>query len=151
MAKTTKTTKTVEKKGFKLTQAFALWRYKSKDGKRTYLNGHGDSDNKLVAFYNTKKANPKEPDLRAYEKDAEGNLGKESVLSLWCNVSEKTKKKYLTGTYYGNKVVCFINDESKNEKAPYIVGYYREDGTLAKEQKNEEAKEEAETDEDLPF
>lgn len=149
---TAKATATETKKEFKLEQAFAMWKNKSKDGKKTYLSSNG-----LIGFYNTKKKNPKEPDLRVYYKDVKGEImtddeGKEIVVcSLWCNVSEKTKKKYLTGTYEGQKVVGFIN-ESKNEKAPYLSVYYREDGELTKPTETTKKKyEEVETDNDLPF
>ena len=147
MAKTTKTTKTTEtKKEFKLEQAFALWKQKSKDGKKTYLSAKG-----LIGFYNTKKKNPKEPDLRVYGVNEKNDLTKEPVCSLWCNVSENTKKKYLTGTYEDKKVVGFIY-EGDNEKAPYLSVYFREDGNITDETKTKkEDFEEVETDDDLPF
>ena len=146
MAKTTKTTKATEtKKEFKLEQAFALWKQKSKDGKKTYLSAKG-----LIGFYNTKKKNPKEPDLRVYGVNEKKDLTKEPVCSLWCNVSEKTKKKYLTGTYEGKKVVGFIY-EGNNEKVPYLSVYFREEEAEQLKADIKETYEEVKTDEDLPF
>lgn len=142
----TKTTET--KKEFKLTQAFALWKNQSKDKKTTYFTGGTDDGRKITAFYNTHKKNPKEPDMRIYAVEGEKReLSKEPICSLWCNVSEKTKKKFLTGSYNGKKVIGFIND-GKNEKAPYLSVYYREDGNFVKEEKEEE---QVTIDDDLPF
>ena len=125
---------------------FALWKNKSKDGKKTYL-----SSKELIGFYNTKKKNPKEPDLRVYALNENKDISKEPVCSLWCNVSEKTKKKYLTGEYNGKKVVGFIY-EGENEKAPYLSVYYREDGNTAQEEANQKKEEFEEIgSEDLPF
>ena len=146
MAKTTKTKTTETKKEFKMEQAFALWKKKSKDGKKTYLSGKG-----IMAFYNTKKQNPKEPDLRVYGVNENNDLTKESICSLLCNVSENTKKKYLTGTYEGKKVVGFIY-EGDNEKAPYLSVYYREEeGEQQKIDIKEEFEEVKDDDNDLPF
>lgn len=146
--KTTNTTQATEKKEFKLTQAFALWKNTSKDGKKTYFTGGTDAGLKITAFYNTRKKNPKEPDMRIYAVEGEKReLSKETICSLWCNVSEKTKKKFLTGSYNGKKVIGFIND-GKNEKAPYLSVYYREDGNFVKEEKEEE---QVTIDDDLPF
>lgn len=148
--KTTKNTATQEtKKEFKLEQAFALWKRKSKDGKKTYLSGVGENK-RFTGFYNTKKQNPKEPDLRIYEVSEDGKLSKEEVASLWCNVSENTKKKYLTGKYNDKKVVGFIND-GKNEKAPYLSVYYREEADEQQKIEIPETHKEEETDDDLPF
>ena len=109
-------TQKTTKKEFTMEQAFALWKNKGKDGK-VYFTG-GD----LIAFYNTMKKNPKEPDLRIYKKAPKGEKLGEELTSLWCNVS-KAGKKYLTGKYNDKKVVCFINEKA-NEKQPYISAYY---------------------------
>lgn len=150
------------KKEFTLEQVFALWRQKSKDGKKTYFSGK-IGDEYLTGFYNTNKQNPKEPDIRIYKRDEEGNLSKEEFVSLWCNAKENGKK-YLTGKIDGKRVVGFINS-SGNEKAPYISVYWSDDqnkdtakaeskpdpkATKTKKAKKEEF-EEVGTDEDLPF
>lgn len=155
-------TKNTEKKVFNLEQVFALWRQKTKDGKKTYFSGK-IGEEYLTGFYNTKKQNPKEPDIRIYKRDEEGNLAKEEFVSLWCNVT-KNGKKLLSGKIDGKRVIGFINT-SGNEKAPYISVYWADEtetpkdeskpdpkATKTKKAKKEEPKfEEVETDEDLPF
>lgn len=115
MAKQVKqeTTKTTS---FKMEQAFALWKNKGKNGKAYFTGG------KLIAFYNTMKKNPKEPDLRVYKQTEKGVELGEPITSLWCNIS-KGGKKYLSGKYDGKKVVGFINEKA-TEKQPYISVYY---------------------------
>ena len=110
---------TTQKTEFKMEQAFALWKNEPKDkNSKPYFTGGN-----LIAFYNTMKKNPKEPDMRIYRKPAKGEkIGKE-ITSLWCSVS-KNGKKYLTGKYEGEKVICFINEKA-TEKQPYISAYYR--------------------------
>ena len=108
-------TTTETKKTTKMEQVFALWKNKSKSGLE-YFTG-SDGKMKLVAFYNGKKKNPKEPDLRVYPVDADGNAEKEELVSMWCNVS-KSGKKYLTGKLAGQRIIGFINENPKNEKQP---------------------------------
>ena len=154
-------TKSTEKKEFKLEQVFALWKQKSKDGKKTYFSGK-IGEEYLTGFYNTKKQNPKEPDIRIYKRDEEGNLSKEEFVSLWCNPT-KNGKKLLSGKINGQRVIGFINSNG-NEKAPYISVYWadetgseapketKKETKQAKKVKKEEPKfEDVETDEDLPF
>ena len=52
-----------EEKEKKLEDFCALWEQKSKNGLE-YLTGKDADGNKLVAFYNDTKKNPKEPDIR---------------------------------------------------------------------------------------
>ena len=106
---------------FKLEQVFVLWRQKDKKGNYFLSNPT------LVGFYNTKKKNPKEPDLRVFEKDADGKIGKEEKYSLWCNVSKDGKRKYLTGKVGEKRVVGFITKNPENEKVPYLSVYYSDD------------------------
>lgn len=54
----------------KLEDFCALWEQKSKNGKE-YLSGKDTDGNRLVAFYNDNKKNPKEPDIRVYYSDDE--------------------------------------------------------------------------------
>lgn len=138
---------TAEKK--KMEQAFALWRRKSKDGKKTYFTGKmGDTN--LTAFYNTEKKNLKEPDMRVYVRNADGELSKEVYVSLWCNAT-KNGKKVLSGKVDGKRVVGFINANA-DEKHPYISVYWSDDQGFKKEEKKEAPKlEELGSGEELPF
>lgn len=112
------------KQEVKLTEAFVLWKNKAKSG-LDYFKGMDLNKVKLVAFYNSTKKNPKEPDVRIYTVNAEGKQDKE-VASLWENVS-KNEKRYLTGsTDEKEKLVAFYGDES-DEKKPYIRAYFKED------------------------
>ena len=81
-----------------------------------------------VGFYNTKKKNPNEPDLRVHIKEPDGVAGKE-VASLWCNTS-KAGNKYLTGHLNNaekTKLVGFLSGKNKPEKAPDIRIYKQEE------------------------
>ena len=127
--KKTETTKTVEKgeeRKFDLTEAFVLWENTSKAGMK-YLSGNTSEEldsTKLVGFYNTNKKNPKEPDIRIYDIDSEGNQGNE-VCCLWENIS-KNEKRYLTGTTNEQeKIIAFYNGE-ENTIRPKIRAYYKQ-------------------------
>lgn len=145
---------TAEKK--RLQGVCALWKRTSANGK-TYFSGQTeDKQTFLTGFYNTDKKNLKEPDLRIYSHDAEGNLSKEPWLSLWCNATKKGKK-VLSGKLDGKKVVGFIKADAA-EKQPYISVYFDQDKLPAEDPKKEapkKTKKEApkvETpDEDPPF
>lgn len=114
-----------------LEEAFVLWKNKAKSGE-DYLSGNTvdakgikDAEIKLVGYFNSRKKNPKEPDVRVYTLDTEGKQDKE-VCSLWENVS-KNDKRYLTGiTDDKEKIIAFYNN-SDNEKRPYIRAYYKQD------------------------
>ena len=155
---------TAEKK--KLQGVCALWKRTSKDGKKTYFTGQTeDKKTFLTAFYNTDKKNLKEPDLRIFTRDKDGNLSKEPFLSLWCNAT-KRGKKILSGNFDGKRVIGFIKSDA-SEKQPYISVYFEEDKLpVASEEPKQEAKsevtrkakqkkepefEEIKTDDDLPF
>jgi hypothetical protein len=155
--KTNTKTNTVKEGEKKLKNAFALWKQKSKDGKKTYFSGKSNTGINIRAFYNLNKQNPKEPDLRVYAVE-ENKLSKDEIASLWCNVSKK-ETKYFTGTYDGCKVVGFLK-AGDNEKAPDIAVYFREAvEEVAKEAKSKEKEkkvekaeyEEIPADESLPF
>lgn len=96
----------------------SLWESKSKKGKRYYTGYY--KGKKVVAFINTNKKNPKEPDLRLYEKENT----KEEVISLWCNAS-KNGVKFLSGKDGDDRIVGFFS-KSKNENAPQIFGFISE-------------------------
>ena len=118
MSNTTATKKTLQ-------GVCALWKRTSTNGK-TYFSGQTeDKQSFLTAFYNTAKKNLKEPDLRIYTRDSEGNLSKEPFLSLWCNATKKGKK-ILSGKLGDKKVVGFIKADA-TEKQPYISVYFEED------------------------
>ena len=98
-AKATKEVK--ETKEFKLESIFSMWRNVSKQGK-VYFSGQFDGK-KIRGFYNTDKKNPKEPDFRVYALDEKGDIEKDEIVSLWCNVSKKNKR-YLSGKIDGQKL-----------------------------------------------
>lgn len=123
---TTKTTNTTEVKEAKefAKPIILLWKEKGKKGtsflKSKYYTG----------FYNTRKKNPNEPDVRIYKNLAEGGISQEEYASLWCNVSEKTGNKYLGGHLTDDKAVKligFIKKEKKNEKQPDVEIYLQEE------------------------
>lgn len=129
---------TAEKK--KLQGVFALWKKKSLDGKKTYFSGQTeDKKSYLTAFYNTDKKNLKEPDLRVYTRDKDGNLSKEEYCSLWAQATKKGKRKYLTGKLNGKRLVGFIREDA-SEKQPYISVYFSDDQEEQTEAKSEEKK-----------
>ena len=120
------TEKKVERKEFSLEEAFVLWKNESKN-KIVYLAGNTSEKlgkEKLVAYFNTNKKNPKEPDIRVYDLDKDGKMNKE-VADLWETVSPKNVR-YLTGTTdEKEKLVAFYGDENQ-EKRPYIRVYFQE-------------------------
>ena len=158
MPKTTQ--KNITKK--EMEQVFALWKRKAKSGLK-YFTGAcdiGEHKGMVIAFYNQDKKNPKEPDLRIYEqvkKDGKYERGEE-ICGLWVNVAKESKKKYLTGTLDGQRVVGFMY-EGDNEKAPYISVYLSDEDETKKGKKadKEETKQEEidldelSQDDDLPF
>lgn len=120
----TSNTKEIKKEGNELTEAFALWLHKSK-ANNEYLSGLTTSENgnvRLVGYFNTNKKNPKEPDIRVYSLNDEGNQDIE-VADLWENIS-KQETRYLSGsTNDKEKLVGFYGDK-KEEKRPYIRAYF---------------------------
>ena len=124
------TTKTETKEvKVELKEAFVLWKKTGKSGV-DYLDGYtvDENGNKtfLKGFFNTKKENPKQPDIRVITSVNEGEQSVE-VASLWSNVSESKGTKYLTGsTNDKEKLVAFYGKENQ-EARPYIKAYYKED------------------------
>ena len=120
----TSNTKEIKKGANELTEAFALWLHKSK-ADNEYLSGLTTAENgdvRLVGYFNTKKKNPKEPDIRVYSLNYEGNQDLE-VADLWENIS-KQETRYLSGTTNDKeKLVGFYGDK-KEEKRPYIRVYF---------------------------
>lgn len=136
-----------EKKEFKLEQVFAMWKNQSKAGKTFFSGKHGDV--KLMGFYNTTKKNPKEPDIRVYELNQDGDLTDDVFISLWCNVTANGKK-YLSGKLGDKRVVGFINTNA-TEKQPYFSVYYSDDTKKPEKKENGSDFVEAPKEEDLPF
>ena len=87
--KTTTTTKS------DLKECFALW--ENSKGDMVYYTGKTSGENpiRLVAFINTVKKNPNQPDIQVYEQ-AEKGKEKTQVASLWENKS-KAGKNYIGG------------------------------------------------------
>lgn len=116
-----------EEKEFNLTEAFVLWLNTSKNGVE-YLSGYlaDKGEVKIVGYFNARKKNPKEPDIRIYEIEADGSQGLE-LCSLWENIG-KNEKRYLTGmTNDKERLVAFYNNIEENPNRPYIRAYYKQD------------------------
>ena len=125
-----KTATKEQKNESSLKDVFALWKKESKNGKQYFTGSYNGVS--LRGFYNTKKQNPNEPDIRIFELDGEGNLSKEEFLSMWCNVAQ-SGNKYLSGKLDGKWVVAFINtNATKENNQPYVRIYWSEE---AQEQK----------------
>lgn len=110
-----------------LKEAFALWKQVAKDGKTTYLTGKTSDDQpmRLVAYYNSVKKNPKQPDITVYEKVEKGK-DRNQVASLW-ETTSKSGKKYMTGSTNDNeKLVAFYNVNTQDGKYPTIRVYYKD-------------------------
>ena len=74
----------------------------------------------VVAYYNTNKKNPNEPDIKIYESNENG-IGAELV-TLWDKLSKK-ETKYLSGkTNENEQVVAYYGNEFE-EKRPFIRVY----------------------------
>jgi hypothetical protein len=122
-------TKTVEKteEREQLKDCATMWLHKSKAG-NDFLKGHSADGSKLMGFFNSKKNNPKEPDIRIYMLDEEGKAEEKACCSLWQSVSETKGTKYLTGSTNENeKVVGFYQNIEENEKRPYINVFFKKE------------------------
>ena len=125
MLKNKEQEKEIKKGEFDLKESFVLWKEKAKSG-TDYLKGNIlENSTRLVGYFNTNKKNPKEPDIRIYNINDEGNQDKE-VCDLWETVS-KNEKRYLTGNTDDNeKIIAFYNNEQNKEGTrPYIRAYYK--------------------------
>lgn len=136
----------MEKKEFNMKEVFTMWLKKNEKGTQ-YLSGKTPDGLRLVGFFNGKKKNPKEPDVRIYEVDKDGKLSEKELTSLWVNVSKKDKK-YLSGKVGDMRVVGFINTKAEaNGKRPYFSVYESDSTPKPQEEKWVEPVEEI----DLPF
>lgn len=108
-----------------LQEVFALWEAKGKDSDKLYYTGKtaGENPIRLVAFINTTKKNPNQPDIQIYEQ-AEKGKEKPQIASLWQNKS-KAGKLYYSGQDNEEKaIVGFINENTQEGKYPAIRVYY---------------------------
>ena len=111
-------------KNYTMEQVITLWKKEGKKG-TPYFTGLTSDRKEVRGFYNNSKKNLKEPDLRIYALDSQGNVEKEETASLWVNSSKDGKKKYLSGkTAWGARVVGFINEKADHiNKLPYVRIY----------------------------
>lgn len=114
---------TAGKKEFNLTPVLTMWIYKGKNGVK-YLSGKTEDNAKLKGFFNGKKKNPKEPDIRIYKQLDKGVLEKDEFISLWVKVS-KGGKKYLSGKLGDKWVTGFFNSKAEiGGIIPYFTIYF---------------------------
>ena len=112
---------------FELEEAFVLWKQEGKNG-GTYLSGFATSNKeRLIGYFNSKKENPKEPDIRVFDLNEDGQR-KNEIAVLWENLDKKGGK-YLTGkTTYENvenvKLVAWYGKENQ-EARPFIRCYFK--------------------------
>lgn len=119
--------KTVEEKqtvNFELKEAFVLWKKTSVNGLVYFKGNTEDKKTKLIAYTNTMKTNPEQPDIRVYVLDSEGNKGIE-VASLWENIGRESGKRYLNGKTNENENLRGFYAKEDDDKKPYIRVYYR--------------------------
>ena len=111
-----------KKEKFDLQECFTLWQNTSKEGNK-YLTGYDFNHNRIIGFYN-KKVNDKQPAIRIYAVDDEGKITKEEIITLWSTTFKTSGKSGLNG-YTNEKegLIAFYGDE-KDEKRPYIKGYF---------------------------
>lgn len=147
---TNTTQKTAKTKEFNLTPVLTMWIYKGKNGVK-YLSGKTEGGVKLKGFFNGKKKNPKEPDIRIYTQLDKGVLSKDEFISLWVKVS-KGDKKYISGKLGDKWVTGFFNSKAEIDGIiPYLNVYFSD--SESKEEKTDvpEGVEEIVSDDELPF
>lgn len=118
-----KTSSTNSSNKSNLEEVLALWENKKEN--TTYYTGKTAGENaiRVVAFINSNKKNPNQPDINIYEQVEKGKE-KPQVAQLWQNKS-KSGKLYYSGTDNENKkIVGFINENTQNGKYPTIRVYY---------------------------
>lgn len=109
-----------------LKEAFALW--ERKKGDKVYYSGKtsGDSPINIVAFIETVKKNPNQPDIKVYEQ-AEKGEEKQELASLWQHQSKAGKTYYSGNTNEKEKLIAFVNQDTKDGKYPAIRVYFKQD------------------------
>lgn len=110
-----------------LKSAFALWVKQSEKGNQFYT-GKTEDGTQLIAFVNSNKKNPNQPDISVYEnikgEDGKYTKGTEEIATLWSNISDAGKRFLSGSTNEDEKLVGFYG-ELTDEKRPYIRVYYK--------------------------
>ena len=116
-------TSTIKSNKSELTEVFALW--ENKKDNTVYYTGKtaGDQAIRIVAFVNTTKKNPNQPDIQVYEQVEKGKE-RPQIASLWQNKSKAGKQYYSGQDNEEKKIVGFINADTKDGKYPSIRVYY---------------------------
>lgn len=141
--------KTAGKKEFKLTPVLTMWIYKGKNGVK-YLSGKTDDNVKLKGFFNGKKKNPKEPDIRIYRQSL-GILEKDEFISLWVKES-KSGKQYLSAKLGDKWVTGFFNSKAEiGGIIPYFTIYFSDSEKAPEKTDTTEKYEEIVDNDELPF
>lgn len=109
-----------------LKEAFALW--EKKKGDKVYYSGKTSGENpvNIVAFIATVKKNPNQPDIQVYESKDKGEE-KNEIASLWQHKSKAGKLYYSGNTNEKEKLIAFINGDTKDGKYPSIRVYFKQD------------------------
>ena len=118
-----KTSSTTKNTKSDLQEVLALW--ENKKDNTVYYTGKtaGDNPIRIVAFVNTTKKNPNQPDIQIYEQVEKGEE-RPQIASLWQNKSKAGKIYYGGQDNENKKLVGFINDDTKDGKYPSIRVYY---------------------------
>ena len=118
-----KTSSTTKNTKSDLQEVLALWENKKCD--TVYYTGKtaGDKPIRVVAFVNTTKKNPNQPDIQIYEQVEKGEE-RPQIASLWQNKSKAGKIYYGGQDNENKKLVGFINADTKDGKYPSIRVYY---------------------------
>ena len=118
-----KTSSTTKNTKSDLQEVLALW--ENKKGDTVYYTGKtaGDKPIRIVAFVNTTKKNPNQPDIQIYEQVEKGEE-RPQIASLWQNKSKAGKIYYGGQDNENKKIVGFINADTKDGKYPSIRVYY---------------------------
>ena len=118
-----KTSSTTKNTKSDLQEVLALW--ENKKGDTVYYTGKtaGDKPIRIVAFVNTTKKNPNQPDIQIYEQVEKGEE-RPQIASLWQNKSKAGKIYYGGQDNENKKLVGFINADTQNGKYPSIRVYY---------------------------
>ena len=118
-----KTSSTTKNTKSDLQEVLALW--ENKKGDTVYYTGKtaGDKPIRIVAFVNTTKKNPNQPDIQIYEQVEKGEE-RPQIASLWQNKSKSGKIYYGGQDNENKKLVGFINADTKDGKYPSIRVYY---------------------------
>lgn len=122
--------KTEEKQERKeLREVFVLWKNTAKSGLE-YLSGNAGKDMgdlagvSVSAFFNTKKENPKQPDIQVYIKGEDGK--NVEVAALWERIT-KNDKRIVTGLTNEKEALVGFYGKEDNDKAPYIKVYFQDE------------------------